>query len=918
MRQGSRRRSSSPSASIDWRKIIGQSSYPIVGRRFAGHAFGVLPVGTAGLGLVQLIIGLCVSLLAQASDSHTFDIPKQRADLALIEFAEQADRTLLFSYDETSNRMANRLSGPYEVVEALKLLLAGTGLSISMGNDGQLSVASSDIESEESNVRMGKSKDQQSVVGRIGAVVTSLLLGAGAVAEDADPGSANANIIEEIVVTAQKREQTAQETALALSAYTSDTVLTRQIDGVRRISQLAPSLVFNRSGTAANTYMRGVGQDIATVLGEPGVALFIDGVYQAANFAQTASYNDLERIEVLRGPQGTLYGRNTTGGNINLYTKRPGFEQGFEASLLYGDYDRIKATIAGQTTLVKDRVAVRGSFVTDTNDGYRDNPFDGSEIEERDIQAGAVSLLVAPSDTIELLLRADWNDQDDDNPVWDYLEAVPGSGLSPQLFGGNAAPGGNEVISERDSQVQTEHWGVSADLTWDINEISVRSITAYRESKQDVDYDNDGTDLPFFDTSGGQSSEQFSQEINVSGLALDGNLEWIAGVFYMEQDINIVWNFDLEALQGFFESVFPNIQNSFMPPLPPGGLGDPTLNPLYSGRLPSGMGSAVPFLDFSNQLDVDSSAVFVQGTLSLTDAWRVTAGVRYTDDEKTTLQSVTSNVSPAVCQDLRLSEDWQETTWKLGVDWDLADNVLVYALASRGFKSGGFNTGRCNNSYDPETIDAYEVGLKSTLADGRVRLNLAAFAYDYQDLQATLFVNNASLLDNATDTEMQGIEAEMLVLAGAGFEFDAQVSWMNTEYIDFVTTNPMTGMVQDASGNQVLRAPDFSYNLGVQYTMDVSGSGALTLRYEASHKDDYYTTVFNDDFAKVDAYTLQNVRVIWNTGGAWEIQGFVENLTDEEYIENQLAVATVGGVIGSWAPPRTWGLQVRYRTGAYQ
>ena len=124
-------------------------------------------------------------------------------------------------------------------------------------------------------------------------------------------------------------------------------------------------------------------------------------------------------------------------------------------------------------------------------------------------------------------------------------------------------------------------------------------------------------------------------------------------------------------------------------------------------------------------------------------------------------------------------------------------------------------------------------------------------------------------------------------------------------------------MLQDASGNQVLRAPDFSYNIGVQYTMQTAGSGALTFRYEASYKDDYYTTVFNDDFAKVDSYNVQNVRVIWDSGGAWEVQGFIENLTDEEYIENQLAVATVGGVIGSWAPPRTWGLQVRYQTGTY-
>jgi len=858
------------------------------------------------------------ALQAQAGGTRVFDIPRQRADLALITFAEQADQTLLFSFDETNAKTANQVAGQYGVVEALRLLLAGTGLSISMGDEGQLRVAEKQTSQQESAMESPKSENQESALRRLATAFAGLLLSGGAAAQDASSASvADPRVLEVIVVTAQKREETSQETPLALTAVTSDTVEERQIDGVRKLSQLAPGLVFNRSGTAANTYMRGVGQDIATVLGEPGVALFVDGVYQGANFAQVASYNDLERVEVLRGPQGTLYGRNTTGGNINIHTRQPGFETEFEASLLYGDYDRLKATIAGQTALVEDRIAVRGSFVTDTNDGYRNNPVSGDDLEERDIQAGAVSLLFTPSDTVEVLLRADWNHQEDDNPAWDYLRSVPGSGLSPQLFGGMAAPGADEIRSDREGRYKTEHWGVSMDLVWDIGEITVRSITAYRESDQDVDYDNDGTDVPFFEVVGGQSSEQLSQEINLSGLALNDKLEWITGLFYFKHDLDILWNFDLKVLQGFFEAVFPDVRNEFMPPLPPGGLADPTRNLFYSGRIPTGMGSAVPFLDFRNQQELDSIAAFVQGTYSLTDVLRITAGVRYTDDEKDNVQSVTSNVSLAGCTDLPLSRSWEETTWRLGLDWNVADSALVYASVSRGFKSGGFNSGTCDNAYGPETINAYEAGLKSTLADGRVLLNLAAFLYDYQDLQATLFVNNASRLENAADTEMKGLEAEVAVVAGAGFEFDAQISWMDSEYKDFATTNPMTGSLEDASGNQVLRAPDFSVNAGIQYTLETASAGAYTLRYEVSHKDDYYTTVFNDDFAKVDSHTVQNARIIWRGTGAWEIQGFVENLTDEEYVENQLAVATVGGVIGSWAPPRTWGVQVRYRTGGF-
>jgi iron complex outermembrane receptor protein len=729
-------------------------------------------------------------------------------------------------------------------------------------------------------------------------------------------GHAAESVIEEIVVTAQKREQNLQETPLAVSAFTTDTVEERQIDGVRKLSQLAPSLVFNQSGAAANTYMRGVGQDISTVLGEPGVALFVDGVYQGVNFAQVASYNDLERIEVLRGPQGTLYGRNTTGGNINLYTKTPGFEPGAQISVLYGDYDRVKVAVSGQAPLIEDRLAVRASFVTDSNDGYRKNTFNGKDVEERDILSGALSLLWTPSETFEVILRADWNEQDDDNPAWDYFEVVPGSGLFPQAFGGTSAPGADKVRLDRDNEYTTEHWGVSADVTWDVGAVTIKSITAWRESDYDANYDNDGTDIAFLDTVAGQYAEQFTQEITVSGAAFNDRLEWIAGGFYFDQDIEAFFVFDLAALQPFFEFVFPDIQNGFLPPLPPGGLGDPTRNLFYAPRIFTGQGSAIPFLDFTNFQDSESIAAFVQGTYSVTDSFRVTGGVRYTEDEKSNVQTVVANISPAECVDLVLSDEWEEVTWRLGADFDVGESTLVYASASRGFKSGGFDGGTCANNYDPETVNAYEAGVKSTLADGRVLLNLAAFFYDYEDFQARLFVNNASIVRNASDTEMTGVEAEFVFVAGNGFEFDTQISWMDTEYKDFITTNPMTNMLDDASGNQVLRAPDFSVNAGVQYTFPIGDAGDLTFRYEASYKDDYYTTVFNDDFALVPSYTLQNARVIFRSNESWEIQGFVENLTDEEYVENLLPAATLGGVIGGWAPPRIWGLQVTYRAGA--
>ena len=352
-------------------------------------------------------------------------------------------------------------------------------------------------------------------------------------------------------------------------------------------------------------------------------------------------------------------------------------------------------------------------------------------------------------------------------------------------------------------------------------------------------------------------------------------------------------------------------------PLGAGALGDPLRNPVYSNRIATGAGDVVPFLDFRNDQKLESIAAFVQGTYAITDSVNVTAGFRYTEDEKKNRQTVLANISPFVCEDLPLEEKWSEPTWKIGADWAIGDNAMVYGSYSRGFKSGGFNGGTCANDYDPETIDAYEIGLKTTLADNHVQLNLAAFYYDYQDFQARLFVNNASIVENAADTKMLGFEAEAVWVTDVGFEMNLGVSIMDTEYKDFLSVNPMTNLPEDASGNQVLRAPDFSFNVGAQYTLMTDSAGDFTLRYEVAYKDDYYTTVFNDDFALIKDHSLHNARLIWRNESNWEIQAFVENLTDTSRLENLLPAATVGGVLGNWAPPRTWGVEVRYTSGGY-
>jgi iron complex outermembrane receptor protein len=343
-------------------------------------------------------------------------------------------------------------------------------------------------------------------------------------------------------------------------------------------------------------------------------------------------------------------------------------------------------------------------------------------------------------------------------------------------------------------------------------------------------------------------------------------------------------------------------------------LADPLLNPVFATRYNGNTPSAVPFNDFHTEQTTKSQAVFAQGTFHVTDDLRATAGARYTSDEKDMVQSWRINISPSGCDNLKQDEKWSEATWKVGADYDVTEDVLLYGSVSRGFKAGGFNGGSCGNEYDPEELLAYEVGLKTVFADRRVQLNLAGFYYDYDDYQARLFIGGSARIENAVKATVQGAEAEFLIRPFGGFEIDGSVSWLDGEFDQYLSDNPMTPATTliDLKGNQLLRSPEWSYNVGAQYTFELSEFGSLTARYELASKDDYYISIFNDDFTVVDSYTIQNFRLIWSDGRKWQVQAFVENLSDEEYLEALLISPSVGGALGMWALPRTWGVQLSF------
>ena len=763
----------------------------------------------------------------------------------------------------------------------------------------------------------------------------------------AGPGLQAAEI-EEIVVTAEKRESSLQETPVAVTAVSRETIEVRGLDDFQQLQFVVPALVFNELADMAQMTMRGVGVDISEMSAEPGVALHTDGVYRGGLVSSSSLLFDVERIEVLRGPQGTLFGRNSTGGSLNVVTRLPGEEPAFSAAALYGDYDRKRVEVSGDVPINPGVFAVRAAIAYDERDGYAKNRLLDRREDDAEALLAKVSAVINPSDRVEIVLRAEYTDSEvggpplvvtDDHPVPPLLLStgnpggilsVPGTLCGPvscaEALGLQLSRPGvwssdpRNPYSTGGFNSKRESYGLSGVLSWDLSEdVELKSITAYFEIDQDCPMQSiDGSDIDALTMGCFQDNKEWSQEFTLSGRS--GKLDWIGGAYYYESDISELWDYELPAFQATFEAIF-GLFGGFGGPLPPGSLA------AFGAKL-DGSPSPVPFLQFNIFQDTTSIAAYGQATYNFTDRLRGTAGLRWTEDEKDYGQSVVNNLGGDFCLGLELNDKWSEVTGKLGVDFDLEANTMLYGSVSTGFKSGGFNGGTCNNRFDPETLMAYEVGSKSRFLDNAMQLNLSAFYYDYEDYQARLFINNASVVENASDAKTYGFEAELLWLATERFRMDSSISLLKAEFKDFLSTDPLNphigdncdatglGCKQQLKGNDLLRSPGTKFTLSAEYDLPLGGAGKLTLRGEYSHTDKLYHDVFNNDFAQQDEISMGNARLIWTPAAASmegiRVVAFVENISDEEFISIHTPNATTGGTISQYGPPRTWGVSIRY------
>ncbi len=801
----------------------------------------------------------------------------------------------------------------------------------------------------------------------------------------------------EVVVTAQKRRENLQKTPVAVTALTATQIEASGITGGQQLQREVPSLTFGNNNGYNYISLRGIGSDTITTAAETSVGTYIDGVYINGLLTESIPNADLERIEVLRGPQGTLYGRNTTGGVINYITKAPSFTPGANLAASYGNYDSRSFDAGATGPLIGDLAAFRVSGHYDDNDGYRFNLDTHERGDSSQTTSMRGTVLFKPSSTVTFTLRGDFARNYSSNPSEllsehsadglasqstplglfsqpaAVLAQIPGL-LSPadlaklnggsiaQLFNliqpGPTAPNPNKSLDYSNAlpnRFRVDSAGASGTLDWDFGSASMKSITAYRYSRLDLSSDNAGSGAQFVGLSPlDQKGHQFTQEIDFSGKALDGKLDWLVGGFYFHDKSSVVVDIFLPATTqtaiaglSFANSNAaypyqlnlsqPYLANLFQVASPLATVEGSGSDPLTGQVLTAGVSvPSTAFIGYKTDQTSESIAGFAQATYHVTDRLRLSGGFRYTQDKKDVDRTSHSNLlvalgeAAALCQDAEASKTWSSPTGTAGLDYDISRHVLGYAKISFGYKAGGFNPSECSGSFNPEKLTAYETGLKTTLADGQVRLNVAGYYYDYSDIQFTTYIDANSTIKNAGSATAYGIEAEYRIYPRSfeGFSIDGSASYEHSSYGHGLFQDSafqFPGAGADIGGNSLIRAPEWKADFGAQYAKPIAAGGVVTLRGEAAYTSDIANDIFNGGvpFASQTTqpgYWLLNAYLGWvSSDGGLSAQLFGDNLTNEYYTTIRAEVNTPSSVIGTtgrFAPPRTFGVRLAMKFGS--
>ncbi|MBW2366423.1 MAG: TonB-dependent receptor [Deltaproteobacteria bacterium] len=688
-------------------------------------------------------------------------------------------------------------------------------------------------------------------------------------------------ILEDTVVTATKTGETnLQETPISITALSDEQLKTRSTFNLVDLAAFSPNTDVWSSGGRQTYYIRGIGNASTSFLQEPNVGIYLDGVYMERGLGAMNDFVDVERVEVLRGPQGTLYGRNSTGGAINILTKLPSDELSVKLVGEYARFDKLRldASIAGP--IAADKLLFRITGSTSQWDGHYDI-IDGPTDQDNSLNAIRATLDFKPSDNLEFLLRGDYQKEKNETPT---IKLINDTGFMGTVFGYVVPDDFYEMRRNVQDERESENSGVSGTITWSLPiGATLRSITAYRKYDEEIYKDGDGSNIPWQVSDIKSGFETFSQELQLDGTY--NSLNWIVGGFYYTLDDDGVLLDDFTGIQGIYYMLSPHSETDAY---------------AFFGNLTYGL---------------------------LDDRLKVGAGVRYSHEEKKHILPDFDIMVPGVgavatIPGNDLMDSWEALTPKFLAEYKINDDAMIYANIAQGFRAGTFAATNPEGlrTIDPETNWSYEAGLKTDWMDKRLRINAAAFMSFYDDMQVdTLVISPATGLlaaakTNAGESEIWGVELEAIARPLQALTLNLALGYLNAEYTEFKDVrNPITGIREDVSGNQMPFTPEWQMSLGAQYVFTLGEYGFLTCRGDLSWQDKVFFNEFNFESYSRDSLTLVNAFMRYETADSrWSVELYGKNLIDEEYF---LIVSPGGDGLdkyGDLAMPATYGLRVSF------
>ncbi len=745
-------------------------------------------------------------------------------------------------------------------------------------------------------------------------------------------------IIEEIIVTATKREASVHDVPIAVSAYSGEDLKSRGVQDLKDLQQISPSLSVYDSNSSSNggtLRIRGVGTTGNNAGLEAAVGTFVDGIYRPRSGQVFTDLVDIDRIEILRGPQGTLFGKNTSAGALHIITMKPEYEFGGHASVTGGNLDTRRAEVSVTGPLIEDVLAYRLSGTYSARDGYYEDIDTSDEFAEQDRWTVKGQLLFNPTNNLEARLIVDYSERDESCCPATFETLGPTAGIIRALGGDPQTSSGSDDVTvgtNFDPFEEIEDKGFSLEVTWDIvPSITLTSITGYREFEADRGQDVDFTNADIYLLGNGHEEfDNFSQEVRLQGTS--GDIDWLVGVYGYTEDIENSGRFLELSSQGpaFFDALFAALGAT-----PPGFI-------LGAGLLDVGDGLAGEF-----DQDTEGWSIFTHNTWHATDRLDFTVGLRYSEEDKDGDSVINGTGGPNQvaenwpCATLPVatfcgnagfdsSTDEEEWTGTVNVAFQISDDINSYVSYSRGYKAGGINLDPTANkfdpvslvftdssTFDPEFVNAWEIGVKANFLDGTLTLNTALFYSDYSGFQLNTFNGAFFTIDNVNEVISQGIETEVIWNIANGVFVTGGVTYADSRYgsdAGFIKIGSSPTGVTVLDDQRITHSPYWQGSAALLVDRPLPGTPlSYIVNVNYGFRGDHNTGSDLDPEKRQGGYGIWNGQVGLRTAdGGYEALLWGTNLGDKRYDTIIFdSVSQTGSFSSFVGAPQTYGLTLR-------